>query len=153
EVHGGVRGQFLQRLAVAAKGGDAFIPRLPCGRTCARRPVFLGPRPLRISRVPAEVEDVVLREPQMLEKLPRRVRQVVRRGALECGSDPLHRRIETDVRVFPVQKLQEMFAKRLVSSHRGYPPWSPLRQEAPRALPIRSVLIAEASRQILLLFT
>src|SRR5439155_1217939 len=50
-------------------------------------------------------------------------------------------------------KLQEMFAKRLVSSHRGYPPWSPLRQEAPRALPIRSVLIAEASRQILLLFT
>jgi hypothetical protein len=114
EIQSGVLGQPLQLLALPSKSRDAFIPRRCLRRGRARRPVILRPRALRIRSVPTEIEDVVLRETHVLEKLPRGVRQAVRHDASEGGVDPVHRGFEPHVRVFPVEELRQMAPKRLI---------------------------------------
>src|SRR3954471_24392138 len=73
QIDAGVRRHLLQRSPVCEETGNALIPR-PGGRRRRRlRPVVVRPLHLFVLRVPAEVEDVVLRTADVLEQLPRRV--------------------------------------------------------------------------------
>ena len=116
EVDVGVCGQLLQRVAIAAQRGDALLP----GRFRRRggpRPVVRGKGQLDILGVPAEVEDVVLRAPQMLDELPRRVVEPVGDGPAEGRREALNRRVEGDVGIPPVEELHQLCAQCLVPVH------------------------------------
>src|SRR2546428_12652771 len=56
-------------------------------------------------RVPVKVQDVMLRDPKMLEQLPRRVRNAGRLLSANRCRNVRDRAIEPDVGVFPRKKL------------------------------------------------
>ena len=89
EIDRGIVGQGVERGAVAADGGDALLPGLGRRRLRVRGPVVRGPGQLLVAGVAAEVEDVVLRAPDVLDELPRRVREALRCDAPEGGGMPL----------------------------------------------------------------
>ena len=59
---------------------------------------------MHVSRVHAEIEQIVLRDAHVFEQLPRRVFEAGGARALPVGRDPIDGLIEADVRFFPVEK-------------------------------------------------
>ena len=64
-----------------------------------------------VSAVHAEIEDVVLRDPDVLEELPRRVLEAGRACAALLGRDAFNRLVEADMRLFPVEEARELIAE------------------------------------------
>src|SRR5207248_2836405 len=96
------------------KRGDALLPRRRAGRLGRGGPVILGPRALLVGRVAAEVENVELGDPEMLEELPGREREPGRSGTLMRGTHSRDGGVEADVALFPAEELLQLGAKRLV---------------------------------------
>jgi hypothetical protein len=67
---------------------------------------------LRVLRVAAEIEDVALRQAQVLEQPPGRVRQSVGLPAAQLGRKPVHGLVEPGVRVVPREGAGELRAQR-----------------------------------------
>jgi hypothetical protein len=80
------------------------------------RPVVVRPfHRVRVVRVHAEIEDVVLREPHVLEQLPRRVLEPRRLGAALVGGNAVDGLIESYVRLFPIEKTDEVSASCIIT--------------------------------------
>ena len=105
---GSVFGQLLQLVPVAAERGDALVPGFRGRRGRRWRPVICGKGQLDVSGVPAEIEDVVLRPPQVLEDLPRGVGEPLGHHAADRGADAVDRRVEAGVGLIPVEELLEV---------------------------------------------
>ena len=90
---------ILSRHAVAlggaADGGQYLVHR--------RRP--------DVRRVAAEVQNVELRQPQMLEDLPRRVRVPLGCDASQGRPNALDGRVEAGVRIVPIEQPAEVCAQ------------------------------------------
>src|SRR5439155_23261100 len=86
-------------------------------RGAGRRPVVVGPVGLGIVRIAAELENIVLRETQMLDELPRRVRQPRRPAPPQLRWQSRHRLVEADMRLLPVERLREVRTERGVLIH------------------------------------
>ena len=119
EVHILVQSQRRQRLLVLPEGRDA-----PGHRACRGPDRFLGPIVLRPARlgvagVPAEVEDVALRQSQVLQELPERIGQPGSRRAPLVGRDAVHDLVYPGVRVFPPNQGRHLIAERLVAHGAG----------------------------------
>src|SRR5207237_663166 len=66
----------------------------------------------------AEVQDVLLREPYVLDELPDAVFETGRAGATLVGGKTVNRLVEADMRFFPVEKPGKLFAERIVAHGR-----------------------------------
>jgi hypothetical protein len=64
--------------------------------------------------VHTELEDVVLRQADVLEQLPGGVLEPWRTGTALGGGNPVNRLVESHVRLFPVEQPDEMIAIRLI---------------------------------------
>ena len=83
EVDGRIRGELLERGPVLPILPYRLVPRAGGGRFGRSGPVVSRPFALPVLRGGAEVEDVLLRDPQVLEELPSGVRQSGRLGATD----------------------------------------------------------------------
>src|SRR5207253_4447849 len=70
--------------------------------------------------VRAEIQDVLLREPYVLDQLPDAVLDAGRARASLVGRKTANRLVEADVRFFPVEKPSQLFAERIVTHGRHY---------------------------------
>jgi hypothetical protein len=61
--------------------------------------------------VHTELEDVFLRDPDVLEELPRRVLEAGRAGAALVGRNAGDSLVEADMRVFPVEDARKLIAE------------------------------------------
>ena len=74
QVGSGIADELLHPFAVFREAGDASGPRRVIGRRAVRRPVVVRESKLDVVGLHAEVEDVALRNPQVLDQLPATVR-------------------------------------------------------------------------------
>ena len=76
------------------------------------RPIVVRPfHRVLVVRVDAEVEDVFLRNPHVLEQLPWGMLEANRDGATLVGRDSVHSFIESNVRFFPVEGTRQVIAE------------------------------------------
>ena len=75
---------------------------------------------MHVCRIDAEVEDVVLGQPHVLEQLPRRVLEPRCPRAALVGSNAVDGLVESDVRLFPVEHADEVIANRVVWHEADY---------------------------------
>ena len=81
------------------------VQALLARRRRIRGPVVVGPlHRVLVCGVDAEIEDVLLRDADVLEQLPRRVLEAGRAGAAPVGRDPVDGLVESDMRVLPVEE-------------------------------------------------
>src|SRR5437899_3468237 len=112
----------FQRVPIASECGDALVPGSGVGRRVGLRPVIVRPFRLDVLRVAAELEDVELRQAQMLEELPQRVRHPLRLSTARVRRDPIDRPFEVDVGVMPFEGLRDQRRERRTGSgRRGFP--------------------------------
>jgi hypothetical protein len=108
QVGRGVGDEVAQRRPVAPEGGDRLLEvgrcsdRVPCG------PVVVRPGRLEVGPVPDVLEDVELREPDVLEQVPRRVRPVRDDAVHPVGREVGDGRIERHVRADGVDQLHQL---------------------------------------------
>ncbi len=123
EVVPGVPHERLHGRKVLEERGDGPVPRRGVGRRVSRRPVALGPGGRDVARVAAELQDVGLRDADVLEETPRRVGLSVGPDAAErlgpSGEGGLHR----PVRAAAGEEVEEALTHGVVGGH----------GEAPRA--------------------
>jgi hypothetical protein len=110
----GIRGETLQRLEIAVERSDSGIPSAVRGRRGVCRPVVVGPLHFAIVRVEAEVENIVLRDADVLHDLPRRMRHACRAFTAQTRREAGDRIVEVDVRVTPVERLCKKAGKGVV---------------------------------------
>src|SRR5262245_4843242 len=106
--------QGFQLVTRSCERRDALLPCLSTRRfRCG--PVIVGPlHGVHILRIHAEVEDVVLRQPYVLELLPGGMVEPRRtRAALICR-DAVDSFVESDVRLFPIEHADEVIANCVV---------------------------------------
>src|SRR6185369_8936636 len=113
-----VGGEALKRLAIAAIGGNRLRPRRRAARRRRRRPVVVRPLLLFVLGGPAELEDVVLRDPQVLDQLPQGMLRARGHFTAEPRRNPLHRAIEPDVRLLEIEQLHQLPTQGFVIDHR-----------------------------------
>ena len=105
----------FQLLAGARERPNAFLP----GRVAWRRwsrPVVVGPfQSVGVIRVDAKVENVFLRQPDVLEQLPGRVLETGCSSTAFVDRNPVDRPVERHVCVFPIENTGEMVAKSTVT--------------------------------------
>src|SRR5687767_13072360 len=101
----------LECRAILAERGDRVIPRLVAWRLGRRRPVIVRPGRLLVARVAAEVEDVPLRDAQVLDELPRRMRKAADADAAVPRREPFDGLLEADVRVLPGEDTAKLLAE------------------------------------------
>src|SRR5450432_2039403 len=112
-------GERAKGIAVRAEDRDALLPRAGAGRRGTVRPVVGRPRHLLVLRISTEVEDVVLREAEMLEYLPGRVFEPLGSLSLQLEVELGHGGIRRGVGLAEVDELGELLAKCLSVRH-GY---------------------------------
>src|SRR5262249_20775790 len=99
-----IRRERLQGVAIAPELRDALVPCLRRRRLRARGPVLVRPLHLFVVRVLREVENVVLRDAEVSEELPCRVRQPPYPASAELGREARDRLIEIGVCLAPVER-------------------------------------------------
>ena len=114
EVGGGVGDQLLQGCEVGAKSSEAFFPSVVGRRGVARRPVAGGEVQLFVFGVAAEVEDVPLRDAEVLQQLPGGVGRARGLGGAQLGGPVGDDLVEADVGVAPVEQLDDVLPQGLV---------------------------------------
>ena len=102
--------QLLHLLVVPPIRSQAFVPRRRRRRR-ARRPVIVRPRHLLVLRVHAEVVDVLLRDAEVLQKLPRRVGQPGGCDTPLVGRDALGRAVKVGMRLVLVEEPLQLSAE------------------------------------------
>ncbi len=113
-------GHVLQPLSRPQAGRDAVFPRGIVGRRGRRRPVVVRPRQVvLVGGVHAEVEDVVLRDADVLQQLPRRVLEAGRAHASRLRRHAGHGLVEADVCVLPVEDPHQMVADGIIGLAHG----------------------------------
>ncbi len=108
EVARRILNQVAHRLEVPAKSLDAGLPRAVVRWRIVRRPIALGPRRRDVLGVAAELEDVPLGDPQVLDQPPRGVRLPLRPDAPQCGRQALHRGVEVEVGIAAAQQIDQV---------------------------------------------
>ena len=93
--------------AVGVNGADALLPLGVVLRRRRRRPVVVGPLRILVLGVRAELEQIVLRDADVLEELPDGVRQSVGTFAAQLGGQIGERGIEADVRLLPIERRRD----------------------------------------------
>jgi hypothetical protein len=100
-------------LQIGAETGDGAVPGPGVGRLrAAGRPVPFRPARRDVRRVAAELEDVPLRQAQVLEQLPQRVLDAVGPGAAQRRRHVADDRFEAEVGVLAGQHLPQLLAQR-----------------------------------------
>src|SRR5258708_4124272 len=94
----------------------------PVPRRCSRWRRLLWPtilRPLQffVFRIAAEIENVPLRDAQMLDEHPCRMRQSLRDLSSQFSRKITDDLVESRMRVTTVEQFEKMFAERLVGVH------------------------------------
>ena len=110
-----------ERAEVAAERCDAFVPSVVVGRRFGTRPISgreVGRDVLRIAR---KLENVRLRDAEVLQQLPGRMWTPIRPLSAKIGRKVFHRVVEADVGVASIQELHEMVAKIAVATHEADP--------------------------------
>lgn len=100
-----------KRRPIRSKGRCALVPRRGGWRHRRRRPVRGGPLRFGVCRIPAEIEDVSLSEPDVLEQLPERVRESRGLDAEEPRGQASHDLIEGDVSIVPLEEREDVTAE------------------------------------------
>ena len=99
----------LQGLAVAHVCVDAIGPRRDGRRRSRRGPVIAGPFPgVVVRRLGAELQDVVLRQADVLQQFPGRVRKPAGPRALKLRRNALDGLVEADVSVLPFEDAHQV---------------------------------------------
>ncbi len=114
QVDTAIRGDALQRPAVGAEPRERRVPRLRILWPRRLGPVIVGPFLLAVPRIPAELEDVALRDTHVLDDVPDRVRAGRRHGAAEPRRHSAYRVIEGDMSTPPVQEVGQLRAQQRV---------------------------------------
>ena len=99
----GVGDEFFHGLQILAELLDAFVPRGGIGRGLGFRPVIVGPFHFLVVGVSAEIEDVPLRDAQVLQQLPRGMRRAVGFDAAQFDWEIGDGVIETEMRTLHAQ--------------------------------------------------
>src|SRR6188768_2288740 len=94
-----------QIVPVTPVAGDALVPGSRSWWGGAFRPVVRWPLALLIGRVHAKIEDVELRQPQMLDELPCRMRRTERLHTAKRRWKICDNGIEVDMSVSPTEHL------------------------------------------------
>ena len=106
--------EILQGFCVAVDLVDAFVPGVGSGGLGGFRPVSFGPLRGFVLCAAAELEDVGLRDADVLEEHPRGVREVGRFRSAEFRREILDGVFECGVGVAPFEEIEEMLAEGLV---------------------------------------
>src|SRR5262245_29601329 len=112
---------LLHRLSIASIRSNARIPGLRIRRLRGRRPVVRRPIPFDVFRVAAEIENVLLHDADVLEQLPRGIRETSRHVAPEVGRKVCHRCIEVGMGIVPTLQADQMVPKWIHTAHRPPP--------------------------------
>src|ERR1043166_5600394 len=99
------------------EGLDALLPFDGISRGRVLGPVFARPFRLLIFRIPAEIEDVPLRDTHVLEQHPRRVWQTLRNFAAILCREVFYHLIECGMSMTAIEEFQQMFTERLIDIH------------------------------------
>src|SRR6185295_16101748 len=122
--------------AVGEEGRDALPPPLGVRSGALRRPMALGPRGRYMPGIAAPIEDVALRDPQVLDELPGRMLDAWRALSRALGRKAGHALLEGEVGRAAAQEFEHPRAEiRLVD--RGLAAVRRLRQIERRRLPGR----------------
>ena len=114
QIEVGIQHQLLQPLAIGSEVLDAPVPGTRIGRRGALGPVVVRPiERVDVSRVRGEVEEVLLRDPDVLEQLPRRVLEARGARSTQVRRDPVDRLVESDVGFIPVEEANQLIAEGL----------------------------------------
>jgi hypothetical protein len=125
EIYAGVQGQLLQGLAILPGGRHALVPGVCGWWRDALRPVVVGPVELLIGWIPAELENVILGQTDVLQQLPGRVGEAVRCLSSKIRRKPGDDLLETNVRILPIQQVRDRGAQRISTGYDGTPPVEP----------------------------
>ena len=104
-----VGNQFFHGLRVFLELRHAGVPSGIIWRRFGARPVVVGPRLLFVVGIAAEIENVFLRDPQVLQQLPRCVRRSRDLLAAKFRREALDRGIEIRMGTLHPQQIDEMF--------------------------------------------
>src|SRR5207245_4324783 len=102
------------RFEVAAKRLGTLCPRRPA-RRIGFGPISLGPCGRNVLRVPAELEDIPLREAHVLQQLPRRMRCSGRLCTGFLTRQFSERGLKAGVCAFAFEEVQQMPAQTEIS--------------------------------------
>src|SRR5947209_2362129 len=106
--------ELLHGFEILVERLNTLVPRR-CGRW--RRllwPIILRPAELFVFRIAAEIENVPLRDAQMFEEHPCRMRQSLRDRATQFSRKITDDLVESRMRVAAIEQFEKMFAERLV---------------------------------------
>ena len=114
EIDFAVERQPAQLVPVAPVVGEALVPG-PCSWwQWASRPVIRRPRTLLVGRVHAKIEDVELRQPQVLDELPRRMWGTKRLHTAKRRWNTCDCGVEVDMSVSPAKYFLEELPEHLL---------------------------------------
>src|SRR5215472_4440578 len=108
QIRGLRRDQLAHRLEIGLERPNASRPGGGTWRRGSFRPVTLRPFRRGVLWVAAELENVGLRQPQVLQNFPGRMLHAFGTFAPQCGRQPLDYGVEMGVRSAASQKIQHM---------------------------------------------
>src|SRR5450755_2663057 len=102
---------MLHRFQVSPELLDAFVPRCGIRRGWLLRPIACGPRRRDMLAVPAEFENVPLRQAQVLQQHPRRMRKFRGLRTAQLGGQILYNILKLGVGSSTREKVEKMFTQ------------------------------------------
>src|SRR5258706_6201756 len=111
EISRGLRNEIFHLFQIAAELGNCFLPKFRIAGFVGPWQISFGQFRRSVIFVAAEFENVPLRDPHVLEHLPRSVGQVLNPLAATLRRETSEKVFKVDVRVAATQQLQQMFAK------------------------------------------
>src|SRR6266853_6405009 len=111
EISRGIRNEIFHLFQITAEISDCFLPKFRIAGFVGPWPISFRPFRRSVTFVAAEFENVPLRDPHVLEHLPRSVGQALNPLAATLRLETSEKVFKVDVRVPATQQLQQMFAK------------------------------------------
>jgi hypothetical protein len=110
ECDGRIANQRFEPVTIALVGTNALVPRVGSRGCSLWGPVVIRPRRCLVRGIATEFQNVVLRESEVLEQLPGRVRESCRSLAPQVGRESRDSIVQRGVGFVPGKGLSELVA-------------------------------------------